>query len=64
MTIKWEAVVGVVWLAVWVVHLHYHGELGLVVDGVSHGNTPYDFLLTESVVVRAVMLDPVNLLAW
>ena len=28
-TIEWEAVVGVVWLAVGMVHLHHHWQLGL-----------------------------------
>ena len=27
--IEWEAVVGVVWLAVGMVHLHHHWQLGL-----------------------------------
>ena len=40
-TIEWEAVVGVVWLAVGVVHLHHHGELGLGDHGVGHGNNFY-----------------------
>ena len=37
-TIEWKTVVGVAWLAVRMVHLHHHGELGLEVQhGDGHG---------------------------